>query len=73
MKFRLGFASDGNADLEKAKSLLKGTYRISDDSELRIEFETLEEVVEFVRLNYNVVITEEPAVIVYDDWLEVHE
>lgn len=73
MKFRLGFASRGNVDEETAKSMLNGSYKISMDDELRIEFTSLEELLEFVKLNYNVVVTEEPAVIVYDDWLEVHD
>ena len=73
MKFRLGFASKENVDVETAKSMLNGSYKISMDEELRVEFSSLEELLEFVKINYNVVVTAEPAVIVYDDWLEVHD
>lgn len=72
MKFRLAFASQ-DADLETAKGMLKGNYELSEKgSELAIEFRTLEEVLDFVKANYSVVLTEEPAIIVYDAWLEVH-
>lgn len=73
MKFRLGFASSAvREDLEYAKEHLEKfeNYRITEaDGRAFIEFETLEELGDFMKAEGQIILDDE-RLIVYDDYYE---